>query len=409
LIAEGNLMKTMRGIAILGLLLVGCGGEAQEPQAQAQEETVVAVRYPNLPALGSDVPVSVKRAFAELSSFFESLKTLNPDGINRNLASVIFQRDNGNDRNPAAITPPTVASDGTAVDHTISTDSSANISFEWSWTGNEADIDGWTVYVRSSTSSTAYDIGTTPAEEQTFQLPADRRSLILRGQPANLYYTFGVRAFRNVDLVIAPNGLVESPLVQPSAVAEDPYQPAANVAFTGDITGTTAWGTLGDLAVLDTVGTPQISSGAVTDPQLAEDNGPTSLDTTGVELETLTVTPATTASKFLLMLSASVRMDLSVSGTDPSQAVMWYLYRQIGAGTDTLIASDRVFSLTTGVGSVPPHGYHSLYTTWTRHYPDAPNTTDSTVYRLVMKRVNGNAGFESIVYHRIMSSTELKR
>src|SRR3546814_954129 len=35
-----------------------------------------------------------------------------------------------NDRNGAAVTAPTAASDGTAVDHTINTDGSADISFE---------------------------------------------------------------------------------------------------------------------------------------------------------------------------------------------------------------------------------------------------------------------------------------
>jgi hypothetical protein len=225
--------RTARRIAILGLLLVaGCGGESQTL------EGMVAVRYPNLTAMGSDVPAAVRRNFAELQAFFSSLKTLDPDGLQQDIDSVVFQRDRGNDRNPAAITPPTIASDGTAVDHTINTDGSANLSLDWSWTGSEADIDGWTVYMRASTSNAAYTIGTTPSEEQTFQLAADRRALIVRGVPADLHYTFGVRAYRVVDLVIAPNGLIESPVVQPSAAAEAPYQPATNVAFAGDITGT---------------------------------------------------------------------------------------------------------------------------------------------------------------------------
>lgn len=143
-----------------------------------------------------------------------------------------------NDRTVTAITTPTIASDGTAVDHTISTDGAANISLEWSWAGTNTDIDGWIIYVRQSTSATAYTFGTTPAEEQVFYVTPEKRAFFLYGAAANQYYTFGVQAYRIVDPDINAAGVIKSTLVKPSASAENPYRPSATVAFAGDITGT---------------------------------------------------------------------------------------------------------------------------------------------------------------------------
>src|SRR3546814_6062351 len=95
-----------------------------------------------------------------------------------------------------------------AVDHTINTDGPADISFEWGWSGSEADIDGWLVYMRSSASAGAYTFGTTPSAETVYTLPADRRALIVTGVAANLYYTFGVRAYRTVDQDVAASGSI---------------------------------------------------------------------------------------------------------------------------------------------------------------------------------------------------------
>lgn len=143
-----------------------------------------------------------------------------------------------NDRNGAAIAAATIAGDGSAIDHVINTDGSADISFQWSWGGSEADIDGWLVYVRSSASSSAYTFGSAPAEELVFPTSPEKRAFFVPGVPANRYYTFGVRAFRVVDPDVAPNGRILGPLVQSAASGENPYRPSASVAFAGDITGT---------------------------------------------------------------------------------------------------------------------------------------------------------------------------
>lgn len=143
-----------------------------------------------------------------------------------------------NDRNGTAVVAPTVAGDGTAVDHTIRTDGAADLSFEWLWGGAEGDIDGFLVYVYLASGSAAYTFGTTPAAETVYVVPASKRAFILQGVGANLYATFGVQAYRAVDKDINAAGVIKSTLVKPALAAENPYRPSATVAFAGDITGT---------------------------------------------------------------------------------------------------------------------------------------------------------------------------
>lgn len=143
-----------------------------------------------------------------------------------------------NDRNSAAITAPTIASDGTAVDHVLQTDGSADLSFEWAWSGAEGDIDGFRVYIYQSSSSTAYTFGTTPAAEMVFDVPAAKRAFLVYGVVPDQYYTFGVQAYRSVDKDINANGVITSSLVKPSLAAENPYRPSASVAFAGNLSGT---------------------------------------------------------------------------------------------------------------------------------------------------------------------------
>jgi parallel beta-helix repeat protein len=145
-----------------------------------------------------------------------------------------------NDRLSTVPANPVVAGDGTAVEHTVNTDGSVDISFKWTFSGSgdAYNIDGFLVYIRSSTFSGAYVIGTTPSEEQVHPLPSTARAHILRGQPANLYYTFGVQSHRIVDPDVNASEILKSGIVQPSLAAEDPYRCSATVAFSGDITGT---------------------------------------------------------------------------------------------------------------------------------------------------------------------------
>lgn len=156
------------------------------------------------------------------------------------VASAATNFNASNDRNAAAVAAPTVAVDGTAVDHSLRDDGSADVSFEWSWAGAEGDIDGFQVFVYQSTSATAYTFGTFVADEVVYEIPAAKRAFILFGVPANTYYTFGVRAYRKVDKDIAASGVILSSLVKATAAGENPYRPSSSVAFAGNVTGTVA-------------------------------------------------------------------------------------------------------------------------------------------------------------------------
>jgi hypothetical protein len=189
------------------------------------------------------------------------------------VATAATNFNSSNDRNGTAVTAPTVLSDGTAVDHTIRTDGSADISFEWGWSGNEGDIDGFLVYVYQSSSSSSYSFGTTPAAETVFTVPAAKRAFILFGSAANLYTTFGVQAYRAVDKDINASGVIKSTLVKSTLAAENPYQPSSNVAFSGSITGTLsgASGTFaGTLSGSQVVTTGNLVDNAATDTALVQ-------------------------------------------------------------------------------------------------------------------------------------------
>lgn len=148
--------------------------------------------------------------------------------------------NNRNDRKSTTPANPTTAIDGTCIDHIINTDSTADISFEWIFngTGDAYNIDGFIIYVYSSSSSPAYTFGTTVASEQTFYAPFDKRAFILYGATSNNYYTFGVQSYRIVDPDINSAGIIKSSIIKSTYTGENPYQPSSSVAFSGNITGT---------------------------------------------------------------------------------------------------------------------------------------------------------------------------
>lgn len=154
------------------------------------------------------------------------------------ITSAVTNFNSGNDRNSAAISAPVIAGDATALDHTLQTDGSADISFEWAWGGGEASIDGFQVYVYQSSTASAYTFGTNPAAEMVYEVPAAKRAFILFGVAPDRYYTFGVRAYRVVDQDINANGVITSAISKSVANGENPYQPSAQVAFGGNVTGT---------------------------------------------------------------------------------------------------------------------------------------------------------------------------
>lgn len=154
------------------------------------------------------------------------------------LATMATDYNAGNNRNGAAVLAPTMASDGTAVDHVINTDGSVDLSIEWAWVGDVADIDGFIIHTYISTSNAAYTFGTAVALETALVVPAGKRVFIWYGVAADKYYTVGVQAYRRVDKDIVASGEIRSAIVKPSLGTENPYLPSTSIAFGGNVVGT---------------------------------------------------------------------------------------------------------------------------------------------------------------------------
>ena len=182
------------------------------------------------------------------------------------IADAITNFNTANDRNGGAVIAPVLLTDGTAVDHTLNSDGSADISIEWGYSGAEGDIDGFAIYASKSASSATYVFGTTPAEETVFQVPADKRAFIGFGLAASDYYTIGVRSFRAVDKDVNADGVIASPIVTAAGAGENPYQPSTSVVFQGDVSGT-----------IDGVPATDVSTTVSDTADLRNPNAPTNL------------------------------------------------------------------------------------------------------------------------------------
>lgn len=248
------------------------------------------------------------------------------------ITTVVANFNSSNDRNDASIAAPSIVSDGTAVDHTINSDGSSNISFEWSWAGAEGDIDGFRIYTYQSTSATAYTFGTTPANETVIVVPASKRAYLLYGAAADLYYTFGVQAYRAVDKDINAAGVIVSSLVKPSLAAENPYRPSATVAFTGDLTGT----------INNTSATAVVSNAANGNTAFS---GTAKYRTTGAPTNNpsptgLTITTNTNA-------TCNVRLDWGAYTQGTNQADFLLLFWAKGSTAPTINDSSLAFNVNT--------------------------------------------------------------
>lgn len=212
-------------------------------------DPVIYLPY-NITELDEDLPIRVQRNFEEivrLLSILQVYENTTGKSINNiviangdSWSNTATNFNSRNDRIDTVPADPVVAIDGSAVDHTLNTDGSANISFEWSFngSGDAYDIDGFVLYLHSSTSPGTYTFGTNPAEETVYYTTSDKRAFIINGVPADKYYTFGVQAYRMVDQDIDISGVLKSSIIKSSLVTEDPYQPSSSVAFNGDISGT---------------------------------------------------------------------------------------------------------------------------------------------------------------------------
>ena len=154
-------------------------------------------------------------------------------------ADVAVDFYSNNNQNDTIPTTPEVSSDGTAITHVINTDSTATITFNWSYTtteteGVENNIDGYVIYVYQAGTNSVYNF-TSSNLETTYFAPREKRSFVLVGVPANKYYTFGIKAYRVVDTNISNTGVLYSAITKSTFAGENPFQPSASVSYTGNI------------------------------------------------------------------------------------------------------------------------------------------------------------------------------
>lgn len=292
---------------------------------------------------------------------------LTAEEVLNDLEGLLVDFENQNNRNSSAIINPTIQSNGTAIDHTINTDGSADISFEWGWVGNNRDIDGFVVVHYQSNSSSRHTFGANSSEEITYMVPSTARSFILRGVSANAYHTFGVVAYRKVDKDIAVNSTITSNTITPSLSSENPYRPESQVSFSGNIIGTIEGSSAssvknsayagatftsdnaGNLAYIDKVSTTHIENLAVNRLKIADEsagilkyssysnvlvgNG------SAMSLASLSVYTPESAN---CLVQLSLQHDYTISGTgDKGSTVTLFLngtllqYRGMGAINDT--------------------------------------------------------------------------
>ena len=187
-------------------------------------------------------------------------------------------RDTNDENNENATIPasPTIVEDGYHIQYEDLGYDLVNISFDWEYTeettGN-TDIDGFMVYIYTSPSSSLYTFGTKENAEIRYHANQDKRSIILYHVPKNLYYNFGVEAYRVVNTEIDIEMVKKSPIIQISKS----YNPIYEVPYNGNILGTVDYGNAvkvtGDIITAIRLGQPY--SNVTIDPNnglVAENN-----------------------------------------------------------------------------------------------------------------------------------------
>ncbi len=171
---------------------------------------------------------------------------LNEKSINWN--SIAKNFDTRNDRISVTPADPTIEDDDPAITSVLNIDGSANIKFKWNFngSGDAYNIDGFIVYVRSTSSNESYVFGSTIAQEQIYNIPTTKRTCELYGVPSNKYYTFGVQSYRKVDTDIDSSGYLKSNIIKVTdGINQNPHKPSSTVNFGGNVTGM-VWGKLAE-------------------------------------------------------------------------------------------------------------------------------------------------------------------
>jgi len=149
-----------------------------------------------------------------------------------------------NNQNITIPTSPVIVEDGQHIQYTEVTADLVNIAFNWQFAeddleGNnpENQIDGFMVYLYTSTSSALYTFGTRKKAEISFYVRPNKRSIILYNVPKDLFYNFGIEAYRYVDIELNIESVFTSPIIQ----ITDPYNPKNDIPYDGNIMGTVSY------------------------------------------------------------------------------------------------------------------------------------------------------------------------
>jgi hypothetical protein len=158
------------------------------------------------------------------------------------VASAVGNYNTRNDR--IATTPATVtmATDGTAIDHSVNPNGTVDIRAAWTSTDTIGSFDGFEAMVYSSTSSSAYTPGTSPLLEQRSSHLPTVNALVLPGVTPNRWYTIAIRGFRVVDADINANQIIYGAWKKSTVSGENPYRPSSSIAIDASvlINGTSA-------------------------------------------------------------------------------------------------------------------------------------------------------------------------
>lgn len=156
---------------------------------------------------------------------------------------VAFNFNSRNNRLTEIPTNPTLSSDGSTITHLENDDGSVDLYFKWSFPdfkvtkSNNDNIDGFILYLYSSTINDSYVFGSILANELMTTLTAEKRNYTFPSLPANRYYTIGIRSYRSVDTDISSSGVLFSEIIKSTFVNDDPYLPRTRVYINGDLDG----------------------------------------------------------------------------------------------------------------------------------------------------------------------------
>lgn len=127
---------------------------------------------------------------------------------------------------PVTLTPPKKITDGSEFAYTLESDTT-KLSFEFTYDGVVADIDGFYLDVEYSNNASFTD-----KKKERFILQPNQRAIILGNVNADAYYRFSVMSYKRVHDIFNDDGIATSSAINAHLY---PYQPSATSPFVGDI------------------------------------------------------------------------------------------------------------------------------------------------------------------------------